>query len=163
MPKGDYILCCQGSSNDKDSGLFSAFEFIEMITVSPIPAPKDGEQFVIVQLSPLRIVACWMIEPHMGEKFEDEFEFEFRILHPDGEISRLTEGKFKFAAPHPVPFHRLTLSTEVGPPFEKSGIVRVEGRARKKGTDQWVSQDYPIVVHEHTSPENLGKPANPSA
>lgn len=162
MPRGVYILCCQGSSADKDSGLFSAFEFIETINLTAIPTPKEGEKFVVVRTTPFRVIACWMIEPDKGDRYEDEFEFEFRMLVPDAEPIPLMAGKFNFRATGPVPFHRMTVTFEGGPPFQKPGITRFESRVRKVGGDVWVSQDYPIHVNGPVPVESNGQPAKPT-
>lgn len=161
MPRPVYILGCQGSSTDKDSGLFSAFELIEKVTFAAIPEPKEGEKYVMVRTTPFRIIATWLIDIESGERYEDQFEQEIRLIQSDGEVVPLISAAASFKNPQPERFLRITLVLEGGPPANKSGIAKAQARIRKVGEQEWVSQEYPFEVVGLSPPPNNGKPAAP--
>jgi hypothetical protein len=90
-----------------------------------------------------------MIEQEKGDKYEDEYEFDFRLVVPQGgEPIHLGGGRFKFGEPEPRPLHRFPATFETPLPFNGAGLMRVESRIRKVGTEAWSSQDYPVIVEE---------------
>ena len=147
MARPVFIVCAQSTAEDKDTGLFSLFELVEKLIISPIPTPKEGDKTVLVRWNPFRLVAVWLLEPDKGETYEDEFEYDLRLYLPLSEqpIS-LASGIFKFSQPVPRLMHRFTLRFDSPPPLDKSGVMRAESKIRKLGSEVWLSQDYPVVV-----------------
>jgi hypothetical protein len=147
MARPVYILWAQSAAEDKESGLYSFFEVVEKIELRRPPAPKEGEYVIRERWHPLRIVAVWMIEPEKGDRYEDEYEWDFRLfMPPDGELIPLGSGTFKFGEPEPRPFHRFPAYIQSPLPLRSSGVLRAESRILKAGTKTWLSQDCPVIV-----------------
>ena len=69
MARPAYILCCQSTSDDRETGAVSCFGVIDKLQISLIQPPEAGQPWPIVLWPGIRIVAAWMLEP--GES-EDE-------------------------------------------------------------------------------------------
>jgi hypothetical protein len=151
MARPVFILCAQGTATDRESGLLTIFQVIERLEVKALPILDGGEgvQIVYVSSMPVHVVCCWLFELEKGDHFGDEFHFEFRALAPPGGIIvslLLAEGTFRCGEPERDLLQRIILKLEGPHPFHKPGWWQIQSRIRKKGTDEWFSQDYPIEV-----------------
>ncbi|OGQ82489.1 MAG: hypothetical protein A3F90_08870 [Deltaproteobacteria bacterium RIFCSPLOWO2_12_FULL_60_19] len=139
MPKPVYIICSQGGSEDKNTGLVSLFNVVEKIQIIESPPPASGQQ-PPPKTPTFRTLAVWMRAD--SDKPEDEFEFEVALSVPptDREIVGGT-GRFSFTKP----LHRFFLDF-FGLPIEGPGTLLVESRIRKVGDKEWLRQSYPIFL-----------------
>jgi hypothetical protein len=159
MARPVYIVFAQAYSMDKDTDLLSVFQIVESIQIAPVPEPQEGEKAVFVRWQQFRMVAAWMIEPEKGDRYEDEYEFEFRLHTPDGATHLGGRGTFSFAAPEPRPVHRFPAHFDNPLPLPGPGPMRIEHRIRKAGAGEWLSQDYPVIVTEVPKLTTNGPPA----
>ncbi len=152
MPRSVYIICAQGSSEDKDLNAVSLFTVIEKVELSQtVPLLATGQMFYFVKWQPWKIVAVWMHEE--ADPWEQEYETEFRLLLPNGKITPLASTRFRFDQPlGQRPFARLSLAFD-DPPTLSAGVVKIENRIRPVGSNDWITQDYPIVVEEPQAPQ----------
>jgi hypothetical protein len=145
MPRPIYIICSQGGSEDKASGQVSLFNVIDKLFLrrnqpnTPPPPPQPG-------ISQIRITASWM---RVSGDYDQEFEFETRMFFPpENAMYGVAKGTFTFAQD----WQRLT-NVLVGPlPIQGPGILRVQNRVRRKGSEEWVAQECPIIVEEVVPP-----------
>ena len=91
----------------------------------------------------IRIVAVWM----RSDKDSPDQEFEYKLiifLPPNNKEIEVGAGRFKFSKP----LHRFTINI-LGPlPFEGPGMMNVQSKIRKEGDQDWLKQEYPIVLEE---------------
>lgn len=145
MPKPVYIICSQSGVEDKRTGLLSHFNVLEKIQIVEA-SPQEGQKRQSSQLPLFRMVAVWMSVP---EDISREFNFEVAVIIPPG-AKRIVPAKGTFAFDKAL--HRF-LFEFVGVPIEGPGILQVESRICKAGSDNWLSQTYPIVL-ELVSPQH---------
>jgi hypothetical protein len=142
MPKPVYILCCESSSEDKQTGLLSHFNVFEKFVLQKISREQLPANPPFLMQLQARIFAIWL-----GEREDEgqEYEFETRIkLPPSGKILDIHAGKFKFARG----LQRL-FANIMGPlPVEGAGIMWIQNRIRRVGADEWLTQEFPIVFEE---------------
>jgi len=140
MPKPVYILCSESGSEDKITGLVSLFNLIEKIQIV-----KREQNEPVPSLS-LRVTATWA----RGEDELDQlFEFETAAyLPPDNDEMMLGKGEFRFT----MPFQRITMRMQGSLVFQGPGMLRIENRIRRAGTDEWFRQEYPILVEVQVPP-----------
>ena len=102
------------------------------------------------------MVAAWLAEP--SDKEGDEFEVESRfLLPPDGKPLELTKTTFKIGSSDK-PLHRFVTRFTVPPAITTAGMVLVESRIKKIGTEDWKSQTSPIIVEILPAPQTSPKP-----
>jgi len=152
MPRPIYIICSQGGSEDKASGQLSLFQIIDKLFLrrnppnAPPPPPQPG-------VSQIRITASWM---SVAGDHNQEFEFETRIfIPPENNISAVAKGTFIFSQD----MQRLTNVFVGSLPIQGPGVLRVQNRVRRIGGDEWVAQEYPVIVEEVIPPPP--KPPDP--
>jgi hypothetical protein len=159
MARPVYIVCARSGSEDKDTGLLSLFELLEKFMIVRVDPGKPANAPTIVQPLQLRMVATWMIETDQGERYDDSFEYEFRlVMPPKPTIHFLGGGTFKFIEPQPL--HRFTLRIEAPLPFEGPGVMWVQSVVRKPGKE-WI-QSYPIFLEEIPMPSPSAPSPPPS-
>ena len=157
------MVCGTGSSVNESDKRLSIFDVVDKITINPLPTPPPGH-VLVVKMPVWHAFAVWLHND--DEPWDQEYDFEYRVVLPDGKPITIGGGTFKFQSdPAKLPFYRLGALIEQFPSM-KSGIIKLENRIRRKGTeDQWSSQFYPIVVEEG-APEELTKlqngPADPN-
>jgi len=149
MPRPLYIVCCEAGSEDRRTGLLSHFQLYEKITLRRLPLPQGRP---VVMSLPMRVVAVWMKFP--DDPQEQEYDFEMAFYLPDGREVIPHRGTFAF---EPAAWqYRIAVHANTFPPGLTTGTFRIECRIRRAGTtEDWVRQDYPILVEE----ENIEEPA----
>jgi hypothetical protein len=143
MPSPVFIICCESGSDDSLTGLASLFNVIDTFVVNSAPVEDTNQATVPRDGAPsLRIVATW--RAICPDDFEGEFESELRmIFEPSGETQSLAAQTIRFWREKPR--HRLT--AVIGAlNLPMSGTLTVESRIRRRGSDAWLSQSYPIDV-----------------
>ena len=156
MARARYIICSESRLVDRTSGLVSHINALEQITVSLTPtvhpeathAGKPAETKSI-RFPNMVLVAVWMRDEQ--DDPDQQYHFETRLYRP-GEATPTTvqQGEFAFGESM---FFRIELVLQHGPPGEAStevpmrpGVLRLESRIRRHGSEEWLSQDYPIPV-----------------
>lgn len=134
-----YIIASQSTAEDKLTNLMSLFSVFESVEFHAEPIsgnhPMPAQQF--------RVVAVWMREE--GDE-AIEFEQQFRFHRPGLGIEEVSApAQFRFESPERW-LHRFMLICNSFPPVSASGIFEVESRVRRVGSEDWVSQRYPIRV-----------------
>jgi hypothetical protein len=150
MPKPAYILSSESGSEDRLTGKFSLFGLVERLQLQRI-APQNG--IVVVPSVSLWLTALWMREAgDVGR----EFEWEFSIHLPAAEVPLVVgTGVFVFDGE----FQRIGLRSTGPIGINAPGTLRIICRVRAQGTDEWFSQEFPILVIDATAPSADGQPA----
>jgi hypothetical protein len=157
MPRPVYIICSESGSEDIRTLLISYFNILERFEITKLPEVPADSRLVVPMLS-FRATAVWMRLPE--DDPEIEYEGQFRAFMPSrSEPLLMAEQKFFFDYKRPLV--RLGVLSQ-GPPFHEPGIVRIEHRIRRVGTEDWLAQDYPIEVVEAPpkEPEKTNGPAS---
>jgi hypothetical protein len=160
MVKPHSIICAESGSQDKVTGLLSLFNVIEKFQIAKLSAPPAGQAAVVPEQRFL-IAATWRKEDTDDPNQEYEFEFVL-FMPPNGSEGKISEGGFLFS----MPMHRITLNFRGLMPFNGGGWLRIEARLRKKGEQDWIKQDYWIIVEEIVTPSPIDAApaqANPAA
>jgi hypothetical protein len=137
-----FIIVAESGAEDKETGLVSLYKVLEKFQIAPIPTPKPGELPPVVLWPGFRVVATWMRSP--GDDPGHDYEYEFLLIMPTNQkVVHVSKGTFRFTAP----LHRFTLRFPVPVPLEGTGVLHVVNKIRKGGSNEdWVSQDYPVIV-----------------
>lgn len=153
MAKPAYIICAHSCVEDRETGIISAFQIIDKLQVTPLPVPPPGQNLVVLWQG-MVIMIGWLGEPpDIGQ----EFEMATRFVLPNGETQDLAQTPFRFGDPDPRKvLHRFVLRFPQPPSFNIPGLVLIESRIRRTGTEQWISQSYPLII------EVLPPPTAPS-
>lgn len=158
MPRPVYVLLANTAASDSTTGRFSVIEIVDKIAITPLPVPKEGEKVIVVRHESYRAIAVWLIEEDKGDKYEDEYEHGFRFHMPLAEQPHpAPTGRFSFGKPERLPFHRFDLRLEGPLPYQGPGVMRLEHRIKKVGTDVWLSQDFPLLIEAVTFPDTGAK------
>ena len=151
MPKPVFIITAQGISEDHDSRLVTAFSIIEKIQVAVLKAGDSPEPrsrpSIPVNFGVNKTIAVWKRTPGDSGLFGHEFVIRFEDQE---RRANLTEFEF----PPNADLKRFMLTMQGFPVPKESGDVFVVSRIRKKGGEQWMSQEYPIAI-EVITPESL--------
>ena len=148
MPRPVYIVCSESGAEDTLTRLLSLFNVIEKIQIKNLPsAPPPGERLLVPTLT-IRTTAVWMKTENDVPDQEYEFQTVF-CFPPDGRETVIQEGRLFFNAD--MPFARLA-TIVTSPPFPGPGLFRVLNRIRRVGTQEWLAQDYPIVIEREPAP-----------
>ncbi|HET6248534.1 MAG TPA: hypothetical protein VFE47_12605 [Tepidisphaeraceae bacterium] len=140
MARPIYILCAQGTSEDRTSGSITIFGVIEKLRISKTAHPA------MMPLLQMRVVAAWAREENdIGRDFE--WSVEFRT--PTGAEVSVGSGKFTFESPN----CRINANIVGQMPIEGTGTLMVTAKIRSVGKGEWSSQEYPIIVDELTQEE----------
>jgi len=141
MPKPLYILCAESGAVDKYTNRPSLFNVIEQITVNVREVP-DAK--VVLRIKPLDliVIACW--EREDTDSHEDVFEAEAVIAFPGQEPQIQKQPEFSLA----LRFHRFFIKIEGDPPQE-TGTAKLISRVRRKGSEEWISQEYRLRFEVH--------------
>jgi hypothetical protein len=140
MPRPVYIICSESGAEDVRTGIVSHFQVVEKIQVTLLPLETGG--LPVSQVISLRMTAVWMKSP--DDIFDQEYELETAFYLPPDDTMRVVQtGRFSFGPDAP-----LFRSVAFGPcpTFVASGLFRVESRIRRVGDQEWLRQDYPILV-----------------
>jgi hypothetical protein len=141
MPRPVYIVCSESGSEDRTTGLGSIFNVIDKIQFERLPQGAVG-----VAGFQFRITAVWKREP--GDEGQ-EFDYEVALTLPaTANELRLASGTLVFSRP----LHRLTTQMQGPPPLQGEGELRAISRIRRSGTQDWLSQEYPVLVEEIRPP-----------
>jgi hypothetical protein len=153
MPKPVYIICCESVVIDSFTGLPSYINVFDTlkIAITALPAVAGTlPEFSVMQNLRIRAAAVWMLEQDEEEKLNEEYEHGF-LIHPPSRsagpgLSPTVHFKFD------KPFYRFDAVVQ-GPPFTEEGMCFVESRIRKKGAEEWKSQNYPLRIEVIRSPK----------
>ncbi|HQU44133.1 MAG TPA: hypothetical protein PK867_15040 [Pirellulales bacterium] len=145
MPKPVYIVCAESAVEDKLTSKHSVFNIIEKVM-----AFKREEDQPLTTFSCV-VSAVWRREP----RDDCDFETEFAVLLPkSGERHSIAQQEFKF--PPGNQMARFNLLFNGPPPVDGGGVLEFLHCIRKKGTNEWSTQSYPVFVEEVKS----GQPQN---
>ena len=158
MVRPRYIICSEGQTLDRATGLIAYWNVIDAITITlPDPAPPTP---IIVGTS-MHVSAVWMREDD-SEK-HTEFEAEVRLFPPASDEGHVIfQGKIRFGEHY---FHRINVAIRPGvgagairiKPCD--GVMRLECRIRPAQGGDWLWQDYLIPVKVN----RIGSPADAEA
>jgi len=149
MPKPRYIVCCQERLVDQVSGLASHINVIDRLEIRELRQETPGDvrpatPLLIPKLpiAQMIVTAVWMTEP--GDNEKDVYEFETIMLRTDGSSDVIHQGEFQFSK-H---FYRIDTGVvfTTHTKFSASGELTFESRIRKQGSDQWLSQFFPLEL-----------------
>ena len=166
MAKPRYIICSQDRLVDQATGMATHVNVVEKFAIkeerSPEPLPNVQYAVPNLPIAKMILTAVWAREA--GDSESDEFEFEVLIHKPEDESITLQKGEFSF--PPGLSYFRIdsgiifTTHTK----FKKGGTVVLENRIKKRGSDEWKSQEFPIEI-EVTGAEaaNVGENSADSA
>ncbi|MBA4189462.1 MAG: hypothetical protein C0467_15840 [Planctomycetaceae bacterium] len=153
MPRPVYQLLSHSYSVDEDTKLVSIYEVVDTITVLKLPAPAPG-RVAFFAFRPMAVLSCWAIDLGKGDSFDDKFEFELELQHPDGSVMPFAKTEFQFILPHLA--KRFQIRLEEAITWPKGGVAVIEGRVRKVGTQKWLTQSYLLNV-------KIEQPAEPTS
>ena len=145
MPRPVYIICAQSMTQDKDTNLVSFFTVIERVTMKlpPLgqatPAPPAAHDSLARDVTAFKVMAAWVRE----QDDNGEFEHEFSVV-VDGEEK--PHGRRPFVFGEDKWMQRFVLLMHGLPAPSTSGIVSVKSKVRRHGSNEWLSQEYPILV-----------------
>jgi hypothetical protein len=140
MAKPFYIICSQSSADDKLSGRISFFDVIERILFTKNAIPQG-----VMPLQQMRVTAAWHHEPQdAGKNFEWSVIIRFPTSDADEQIAN---GILQFQGPS-----QRIIATLVGMPIAGPGTLKIQSRIRPEGDEEWISQEYSIVVEEFIDP-----------
>ena len=146
MARPLYIICAESMSLDQNTNLVSLFHVLEGFTVQFETTPKtDGQSksdTLPVNVASPKFYSCavWMKDANDGP--EDEYEYETVATSPGGEELTVNAGSFSFTKT----FYRIQMGFVLAKPFQQSGDFVVCSKIRRKGTDEWLVQEYPIPI-----------------
>lgn len=143
MPRPLYIMCAESGSVDKYTNRPSLFNVIENVTVNIREMPDE----TVTRIRPLNfvVVACW--EREDADSPEDVFEAEAVIALPGQEPQIQKQSEFSFS----LRFHRFFINIEGDPPVV-TGAAKLASRVRRKGSEEWASQEYRLQFDVHNLP-----------
>jgi hypothetical protein len=142
MPRPGYIICSQYGALDQYTNAVGAFNIIEVITIRPADVqPPEGARLK------MRVVASWVREPGdaAGQVFDGQIVASF-LNETDQAVIELSRAEFdQFSFEKRA--HRLILPEMPMPEVPGPGLLLIESRVRRAGTDEWTCrQTYPIVL-----------------
>ena len=145
MPRPVYIVVADSGTEDKLTGLVSHFNVLEKISFTKDQSAAATNRMVLSVGLRFRAVAVWM--QLNDDAPNTEYEFQMGFVKPsETDFESVHSGSFSFAPGRP--FYRMTLMAQ-GDFFGASGILLIRSRIREAGTEQdWIVQDYPILVEE---------------
>lgn len=152
MPRPVYIICSESGAVDESRGLASHFSVLEQITFQRRPAQEKLQDRPA--LFRCRVVAVWMKtdEDIPRQEFQSQLAF---VSPPAGKEIIVGENRFAFAPDKA--FYRFVMQL-VGPlPVEGAGILWVQHRVRRVGEEEWLTQEFPIVIVEETADERTSE------
>lgn len=158
MPKPLYMICAQGAVEDKRTNLVSFYNVLEKLIVQ-VKEEGDKEKRSLPPRWRFRAIAVWMREE--SDPFDQEFESQMQmILPPDNRVLDIPGiAKFKFQEGKHL--KRVSLEFDGAPP-RGPGILRLVSLVRAVGSDEWLRQEYPIIV-EFQKAAPGGAEAEPTA
>jgi hypothetical protein len=150
MPKPVYMICAQSMTQDKDTSLVSFFTVIERVTMilrptgqsAPPPIPYDD---LTRDVTTFKVMATWIRE----QDDNGEFEHEFSVV-ADGEEK--SHGCRPFVFNEEKFIQRFVLVVHGLPVPAKAGIVLIKSKVRRHGSEDWLFQEYPIIVDLSQAP-----------
>lgn len=158
MAKPLYIICAESAVEDKRTNLLSLFNILEKFTAQVKVIRVKGDKIIRRPLFRFRSVAVWMREE--SDPWDQEFEAQLQLILPpdETEITGAPEmARFKFKEGRPL--QRISMEFEGDPPFKGPGILRVISRIRPVGSEEWLQQEYPIIVEfEEAKPDEENEP-----
>ena len=147
MPKPLYLICSQHALENKETGLFSLVEIIEKLVLTPVPQPQSGQQVVFIPWHPFKATATWMMTS--DENDACEYEMEWSIIQTSGEpIPNLFPPPRLVKLNRSRPIWRNVVNFMTPFPIDGPGLLRVICRIRLVGSDDWLSQECPIIIEQ---------------
>lgn len=153
MPRPAYIICSESGVIDQSRNLASHFSVLEKITFQRRPVQERLEDRTAIFRC--RVVAVWMKtdEDTPGQEFEAQLVF---VSPPNGrEIIVAETGRFAFAPDKT--FSRFVMQLAGPLPAEGAGILWVKHRIRVVGDEEWMTQEFPIVIVEESADEETAE------
>lgn len=163
MPKPVYILLAHNIVQDKDTNLLSVSGVIERVDVRMRRAIEGAAHNLHRDEIPFnagmfKLVAVWMREPEdVGVDFEHKFSIEMDGAEPHTEIR-----PYAFSGDQTKTLQRIIVTLRGFPIPATPGIVLLKSSLRRVGSENWVSQQYPVQVNIYEIPaaeEELGQQA----
>jgi len=144
-----YIICGEGTSEDKTSNLVSIFHITEKITIAhsirSLDPTATSPTLTFMPIVHFSVFAVWMKESgDEGRQFESQMAMDV----PGKGITEFEAKPFNIASSKFLQRFRFQYD---GPPFfAGSGLLRFISRVREVGAENWMSQDYPIVIDDQS-------------
>ena len=159
MPLPAFTLCASDLIQDKDTNQLSIFNVIGKVTVrkfrpdQPKPVGELADNEMPFGMGVMKVVAVWS---KLDGEDGVELEHEFRVLYGDTDDRA---GGEPFVFNERLSYYRFFLAMRGFPFNDGSDVVIIRSRVRRKGEDQWVSQDCRILV-EVIEPKPLEEKAH---
>lgn len=145
MPHPVYIICCESGAEDRFTGVLSHFNVFEKFLVwksNEGKAPELPERGMSTTLQRMRVISVWMKSDDDPDDAEFEYSVEVTLPNDEANTTVVNSGKFSFTKP----LHRMVINFIGKPNVTRPGVLWLESKVRRIGTDSWISQRYPIIV-----------------
>jgi hypothetical protein len=151
MPRPVSLICAEGGSEDKTTGLISVFNVIEQISFKRAEPNQPQMPFK------MRIITSWLREE--SDRDEQQFECEVSFLQPASH-TEVPLAKTDFAFVKGKPLFKTIILFESALPIDGEGLMEVHCKVRHKNSDTWQIQSHPIIVKEIHETQPQGTAAN---
>ncbi len=139
-----YMVCSEGRIIDRDTGLVSHINVIDKLLVTR----GHGDPGQVLSALRFFISAVWATDEETPS--EGQCEWEMLVSFPgQTEPQKMGSGEFQFTKP----FQRIEVLFQgiFGTPPQslvrlETGVLRISSHVRRKGDDEWLSQDYTIAL-----------------
>jgi hypothetical protein len=144
MPKPLYTICSKDWSHDRETKLVSLFHILEGYDMF-VPASHEPDKIIAIPNAPTSFVgvSVWMREE--SDLGTDEYESEVWAIAPQQEKKVLATSVFRFERL----FHRFVSVVKIQDIPAHSGFLRFGSSIRRVGTEQWLSDEFPIPINVH--------------
>jgi hypothetical protein len=154
MARPRYIICAEDRLLDRFTGLASHINVVDKIVLAVGAAnPVEGQNDLLPEIDVARFImtAVWVRES------ADDGPFDYEVLiHRDSGVELVSRGEFEFTKM----FHRIDAGFRFTTKTKTtSGLVDIECRIRKRGTNDWLSQSFPLEVEVRQGEFVLGASA----
>jgi hypothetical protein len=150
MPRPVYIICAKLIAEDRATNLVTLSSILENVEITKTPFTPDisdadkktaeAENKAKLNAFDTSVLSVWMYES--GD--DQEFEHQFAILSGGNETAA-EKHPFKYRPDKPLQRFRLNLHGMPMP--DKSGLIEIESRVKKKDGEQWIGQRFPITYN----------------
>ena len=144
MPKPVYIVCANSIVQDKISNLVSIQGVIERLSVTVKQSgrgPDERPATLVTEAMQFWTIAVWR---KVADDDEHEFKGQYVIIDPAGKDLSTPTTDFRFPAGDKFLF-RMLMKFRIESAMS-TGMLRVQARIRRGDHEDWLTQEYPIVV-----------------